>query len=276
MIYSGFWLRVAALFIDMLILLPFSLVFRYIENQPQLVWVGFLGSMAMVWFYFAFFESGNWQATPGKRLMSIKVTNLSGEKIQFWRASARYFAKFLSSLIFCIGYLMAAFTQRKQALHDMICETLVIRGKANSQLGTYANNTYGFADSHSILDTLIVSKADKKLVSSSSSGNWVFAGFDLNGKVVRLVFSDADPKLNSVGIILGRESSTADLHIHDQSISRRHARLYKSDGLLYIEDLGSTNGLYVDGKPLTQNQFAELRPHDSLVIGGIEFSIGRS
>jgi uncharacterized RDD family membrane protein YckC len=276
MSYSGFWLRVAALFIDILILIPFSLVFGYIENQPGLFWAGFIGSIVMGWLYFSLFESGTWQATPGKRLMSIKVTNLSGEKIGFGKATARYFAKFLSSLILCIGYLMAAFTQRKQALHDMICETLVLRGKATIQSDTYASNPYGFADPQYDKETLVVSKADSKAQSFSSSGNWVFAGFDNNGQVIRLVFSDSDSKLNSVGIILGRGSSSADLHINDHSISRRHARLYKSDGLLYIEDLGSTNGLYVDGKPLTQNQSAELRPHDSLVIGGIEFSIGRS
>ena len=274
--YSGFWLRVAALFIDVLILLPFSLFFGYIENQPGLFWLGFIASMVMGWLYFSLFESGNWQATPGKRLMSIRVTNLQGERIGFGRATARYFAKFLSSIILCIGYLMAAFTQKKQALHDMICETLVLKGKVNDGTAGFIDDSYGFADSRASQETLVVSKAGSVSRNLDASGNWVFAGFDNNGQVVRLVFSDSDPKLNSDGIILGRESSSADLHIHDQSISRRHARLYKSGGLLYIEDLGSTNGLYVDGKALKQFQCAELRPHDSLIIGGIEFSIGRS
>jgi uncharacterized RDD family membrane protein YckC len=274
--YAGFWLRAAALLIDVLILLPFSLFFGYIENQPGLFWLGFIASIAMGWLYFSLFESGYWQATPGKRLFGIKVTNLQGEKIGFGRATARCFARFFSSFILCIGYLMVAFTQRKQALHDMICETLVVRGKVNDRTSDYVDHSYGFADSHADQETLVVSKNSGLTQDLKNTGNLVFAGFDNHGQVVRLVFSDSDSRLKADGMILGRESSAADLHIHDQSISRKHARLYKSDGLLYIEDLGSTNGLYVDGRLLKQNESAELRPHDSLVIGGIEFSIGRS
>ncbi|PYV64750.1 MAG: RDD family protein, partial [Acidobacteria bacterium] len=57
----------------------------------------------------------------------LKVTDLAGRRISFARASGRYFAKYLSSMTLLIGYIMAGFTERKQALHDMIAGTLVIR-----------------------------------------------------------------------------------------------------------------------------------------------------
>jgi uncharacterized RDD family membrane protein YckC len=275
MSYSGFWLRVAALLIDFLIMLPVYAVFAILEKQPDLFWIAFLGSVVTGWLYFALFESGGWQGTPGKRLMKIRVTGISGERISFLRATARHFAKTLSSIILGIGYLMAAFTQKKQALHDMICETLVLRGRSDSEQFNNSEERYGFAEPNYEQSTLVINKPENTF-SISSSGNWVFAGFDSSGQVIRLLFSDSDNKLNTVGLILGRESSAADLHIADNSISRKHARLYKSGGSLFIEDLGSTNGLFVGGKPISQHQSAELRPHDSLVIGGIEFSIGRS
>jgi len=71
-------------------------------------------------------ESSPQQGTLGKMALRLKVVDLQGNRISFARASARHFAK-LISLIFFIGYIMAGFTERKQALHDMIAETRVLR-----------------------------------------------------------------------------------------------------------------------------------------------------
>lgn len=65
------------------------------------------------------------QATLGKMALRLRVTDLDGNRISFGRASARHFAKYLSGLILAIGYIMAAFTERHQALHDMVAGTLV-------------------------------------------------------------------------------------------------------------------------------------------------------
>jgi uncharacterized RDD family membrane protein YckC len=78
------------------------------------------------WLYFAKLESSARQATIGKRALGIAVTDLAGRRISFGRATGRYFAKFLSSVA-AIGFLMAGFTARKQALHDMIAGCLVVR-----------------------------------------------------------------------------------------------------------------------------------------------------
>jgi uncharacterized RDD family membrane protein YckC len=79
------------------------------------------------WLYFASFESSVWQATPGKRLLGLVVTNLEGHRISFARASGRYFGKILSGTLFFIGFLIAGFTPRKQALHDLLASCLVLR-----------------------------------------------------------------------------------------------------------------------------------------------------
>jgi len=70
------------------------------------------------------------QATLGKRVLGLKVTDEAGQRINFGRASGRHWGKILSGIICNIGYIMAAFTERKQALHDLIAKTLVVRGRA--------------------------------------------------------------------------------------------------------------------------------------------------
>jgi uncharacterized RDD family membrane protein YckC len=71
-------------------------------------------------------ESSSFQATLGKRALGLRVMAINGEAASFGRASARYFAKILSSILL-IGYIMAAFTEKKQALHDRMAGCLVIR-----------------------------------------------------------------------------------------------------------------------------------------------------
>src|SRR5262249_53405031 len=78
------------------------------------------------WLYEAFMLSSDWQATIGKRAMSIAVTGTDGGRISFARAPGRHFAKYISACALGIGFIMVAFTARKQALHDLIAETLVV------------------------------------------------------------------------------------------------------------------------------------------------------
>jgi uncharacterized RDD family membrane protein YckC len=73
-------------------------------------------------------ESSSWQGTLGKRALSIEVTDMAGQRISFGRASGRHFSKLITNLIpFAIGYILAGFTEKKQALHDMIASCLVLR-----------------------------------------------------------------------------------------------------------------------------------------------------
>jgi uncharacterized RDD family membrane protein YckC len=78
------------------------------------------------WLYFAKMESSEKQATIGKKAMGIYVTDVNGQRLTFGRATGRFFAKIISSMVpLYIGFIMAGFTQKKQALHDMIAGTLV-------------------------------------------------------------------------------------------------------------------------------------------------------
>jgi len=146
--YAGFWLRFLAYLIDSLVLsVPaVFLVFlmfvgmagslSQIERRNEVVPV--LGSIlflilfyvllfAGLWLYYAIMESSSWQATLGKKALNLQVTDLDGRRISFGRASGRFFGKLISGMILNIGYIMAGFTEKKQALHDMIAGTLVLR-----------------------------------------------------------------------------------------------------------------------------------------------------
>jgi uncharacterized RDD family membrane protein YckC len=85
--------------------------------------VGIFGT----WLYFALLESSEWQGTAGKRILGLIVTDMEGRKVTFMRATGRYFAKFVTHFTFGIGYAMAGFTEKRQALHDMIASCLVLR-----------------------------------------------------------------------------------------------------------------------------------------------------
>ena len=130
--YAGFWRRFAALIIDYLVLgvagFVLGLVWGLVagDDDASLVLLQLIATVAS-FLYFALMESSTNQATVGKMALGIKVTDLDGDRISFGRALGRTFAKILSGLIIFIGYIMAAFTEKKQALHDMIAGTLVVK-----------------------------------------------------------------------------------------------------------------------------------------------------
>lgn len=119
-IHAGFWRRCAAYLLDSLILLIPGILLNLI---PLL---GILLFYAGRWLYFALMESGPNQATLGKQAFGIKVTDDYGQPITFARATGRFFGGAVSNIILCIGYMMAGFTERKQALHDMMASTCVV------------------------------------------------------------------------------------------------------------------------------------------------------
>ncbi len=151
--YAGFWLRFLAYIIDgvlvgvvfgVFILLLVGIVgvgyFRsLIEGMnvedstvpAALIGIIFLIcglSLLITWVYYAWMESSQYQGTLGKMALGLIVTDLQERPITFARASGRFFAKMITGLIpLCIGYIMAGFTEKKQALHDMIASCLVLR-----------------------------------------------------------------------------------------------------------------------------------------------------
>lgn len=135
--YAGFWKRFAAYFIDGIILdvvmtaIGFALgvntfTMRTADVAPGRLATYSVISVVLSWLYFALLESSSSQATVGKMALSIVVTDRDGARISFARATGRYFGKILSAFILCIGYIMAGFTEKKQALHDLLAGTLVV------------------------------------------------------------------------------------------------------------------------------------------------------
>lgn len=117
--YAGFWRRFWAYLIDCLIVGVANAIFISAKMPYAVLFIG--------WLYYALMESSNTQATVGKMALGLYVTDLNGNKIGFGRATGRYFGKIVSSIILCIGFMMAGWTAKKQALHDMMAGTLVLK-----------------------------------------------------------------------------------------------------------------------------------------------------
>jgi uncharacterized RDD family membrane protein YckC len=152
-LYAGFWLRLVAYFVDNVILgIPLLAVAATLffgaggmqiihelrpHEEPGPQFFAFLffvvGIFALVailgtWLYYAYFENSSWQGTPGKKILNLYVTDMEGRPVTFGRASGRFFARIITRLIpLGIGYILAGFTEKKQALHDMIASCLVLR-----------------------------------------------------------------------------------------------------------------------------------------------------
>ena len=135
--YAEFWKRAVAWFIDYAMFSILGSIVWYVLKLPIPehvtpifggTWVIFTNPLGIIigWLYFALMESSEKQATLGKMAVKIKVTDMSGNRISFGKATGRYFGKIISGLILGIGYFMAGFTPQKQALHDKMANCLVL------------------------------------------------------------------------------------------------------------------------------------------------------
>ena len=136
--YAGFWKRFVAAIIDGFSLMVggfiiggfIGLVYGLSTGTSQ--GADFLGNVVGItlgWLYYAIMESSSTQATLGKMALGIKVTDLSGNTISFGKATGRHFAKIISTFTLFVGYLLAAFTSKKQGLHDMVASCLVVNSR---------------------------------------------------------------------------------------------------------------------------------------------------
>jgi len=153
--YAGFWVRFLAWVIDnvvmgvgvVLILIPLifltglrGFIGEFHPNEDMndagifmliaFVFVLATASLVVTWLYHALMESSEWQATLGKKALGLVVTDMAGQRVSFGRATGRHFAKIITNLAsfgIGLGYLLAVFTEKKQALHDMLAGCLVLR-----------------------------------------------------------------------------------------------------------------------------------------------------
>ena len=142
--YAGFWRRFAAGGIDLgieaagafLITYAIDITMRHFGEgfgidpwySKMYAGIAFILILAVgSWLYCAFAESSSWRATIGKRLLGLQVITSDGERTSFGQATVRHLMKFLSLFCLMIGFFMAGWTKRRQALHDMPCDCLVVR-----------------------------------------------------------------------------------------------------------------------------------------------------
>ncbi|KAF0836012.1 putative RDD family membrane protein YckC [Methylovorus glucosotrophus] len=139
--YGGFWYRTIAFLIDNIVIglgsvvllvgMFYGLFIGSSASEEENVFLyevmAYLLNILVTWLYFTVFEASAWQATPGKRMLGLRVTDASGKRLGMGRANARYWAKLLSCLLLGIGFLMVAFTSKKQGLHDLIARTYVLK-----------------------------------------------------------------------------------------------------------------------------------------------------
>lgn len=141
--YAKFWERVLAILMDTIILSLFSAIVGALfgvlyflskgspkmspANTEELKMIGRAIGSTLNWLYFTCLESSEKQATFGKQIMGIQVTDLNGQRLSFGRANGRYFSKIVSTLTLGIGFLMPLFDNQKQALHDKMSGCLLIK-----------------------------------------------------------------------------------------------------------------------------------------------------
>lgn len=139
--YAGFWKRGAAFFIDAVIIMfpqaflgnifGTAFVNRMSSVDPIQEYIGYtlwaqIIAVVVAWVYMAGMESSSFQASIGKLLLGIRVVGKDGGRISFARATGRFLGRILSVLVAGLGILAIAFSEKKQALHDMMADCLVV------------------------------------------------------------------------------------------------------------------------------------------------------
>lgn len=144
-IYAGFWRRLIAVILDQIILIVarffiygalglmvYAMLYLFdVRDHHTLIFsigggVLTLVDMWLTWIYFAMMESSSLQGSLGKLALGIRVYHVDNRPLKFEEATVRYFAKILSAASLSVGYLLAAFSSKKQALHDFVAHAVLV------------------------------------------------------------------------------------------------------------------------------------------------------
>lgn len=244
MTYAGFGKRLLAYLLDSLVLSTAGAVFA--------VMYGYYFYILSFWLvgalYFILMEGGSGHATLGKKVMGIIVVDQSGEGISYGTAAARYLGKLLSAVTLFVGYLMAAFTENSQALHDKIAGTYVIDGM-------------GKPDRY---------RAGKQMIGSLSSSGGGMTGRQVVG--ISGEFAGQAVGVASAGTMIGRDPVACQIALSASApgVSRHHCQVdfNPGTGMFILNDLGSTYGTYLmSGMKLTSGQPAALKSGERFCVG---------
>ena len=117
--YAGFWIRFVAYLIDFVVVMIPGMLIIY-AGLPSIL------NLVLGLAYWIYFPSSEYMATPGKMALGLIITDEHGNRIGAGAAAVRYIGYIISALIFCIGFIMIGFTEKKHGLHDMIASTQVV------------------------------------------------------------------------------------------------------------------------------------------------------
>ena len=136
--YAGFWRRLGASLIDQFIMqipyilaIPIILVVGIFVPQSwvktAMIWAFLIAYLVAYLLYGPLMESSRRQATLGKEALGIMVTDKDGKRVSFGRAFGRNLGKVVSAILYYAGFIMIAFTEKKQGLHDIMAKCLVVK-----------------------------------------------------------------------------------------------------------------------------------------------------
>lgn len=257
MIYAGFWKRFAASLIDWIVLSVVNVLFIFMFGMGAMIFIFISG-----WLYSAVMESSINQGTLGKMALGIKVTDLNENRIDFGKATGRYFGKFISSMILCIGFIMVAGTQRKQGLHDIMAGCLVVNSNSNSP-------RYDYDTPEPIYKPLPAYNPPAPVEPGQSSVSIHCYVGELKGNTI---------PVPAQGIVFGRDPAKCQIVLSSNELSRTHVSIIPDRAnprSIVVRDMQSTNGVFqqvLDARQVSRWE----RINGSAVLGpGKRFRIGK-
>jgi len=270
---SSFWKRAVAYLLDLTLLTVITIAIGYlcfILSIDQAIVIGFIFALFAPVFYFSIMHSLKGKATLGKQLMKIQVVCLDGNKLGFWRAFGREWARFILSIL-ALTYWFALFSNNKQTLHDMMAKTVVICKPAVDGADFHAiNPTHSFNPAYSFIPDVSI---DNNYHNIDDSTVWVLSGFAHNGNALRVEVNNEE-LLKGV-VIGGRSKSGTQFVLPDTTISGTHLYMRLLNDSLILTDLGSTNGTFVDNAKLVPNREYEVKLHSRIQLGGSAIQVSK-
>lgn len=238
--YADFFKRFAAYIIDGIIFSVASTLLFFVMGYFIFFPLLFSG-----WLYYALMESSKYQATLGKMALGLIVADMNGGPVSFGKATGRYFGKCISHFLY-IGFIMAAFTERKQALHDLMAGTFVLNAAPGRNTSMDSGN-YTPAPRRGFGGTPVL--------------------YGITGE-----FSGRSIQVDQRGLTLGRDSSFCQVAFSGNApgISRRHCTLNFNHGAgtFTLVDVGSSYGTFLEsGMKVMQGQAIALKPGDRFYVG---------
>ena len=243
---AGAGARIGAYLLDCLFIYSFSFLISFLFSWTIIIpiIVAFLGNFL----YFGITEGCNGSASLGKRICGLIVVDEQGMPITTGKAFGRAAARYINDMTFGIGYIIGLASDDGRTIHDRIAGTFVADKKAAGYAAPYQAPTPGY-----------------------NAGNQQYQGYNTGAKIIGVVgqYAGQSRPLTPHGLIMGRDSTTCQLVLSSQSVSRNHCKIEFNPNtrMFILHDLGSSYGTYLgNGTRVPQGQPVALRPGDEFYL----------